>query len=54
MVPPAIPYGANSHGGDHAGPLRHPKPLTPAELHLMLEQEQEAVVRSLSRQCPTN
>ena len=27
-----------------AGPLRHPRPLTAAELHLQLEKEQEAVV----------
>lgn len=26
------------------GPLRHPKPLTPSDLHSMLEQEQEAMV----------
>jgi hypothetical protein len=27
------------------GPLRHPKPLTPSDLHLVLEKEQEAMVR---------
>lgn len=27
-------------------PIRHPRPLTAAELHLELEQEQEAVVCS--------
>ena len=26
------------------GPLRHPRPLTPAELYWQLEREQEAVV----------
>ncbi len=26
------------------GPLRHPRPLTAADLHLQLEKEQEAVV----------
>ena len=26
-------------------PVRHPRPLTAAELHLELEKEQEAVVR---------
>lgn len=29
------------------GPLRHPRPLTAAELHFELEREQEAVVRML-------
>lgn len=28
------------------GPLRHPKPLTPSDLHLVLEKEQEAMVRT--------
>ena len=28
-----------------AGPLRHPRPLTAADLHMQLEKEQEAVVR---------
>ncbi|KAL6409572.1 hypothetical protein AUP68_05947 [Ilyonectria robusta] len=32
--------------GPGPGPLRHPRPLTAAELHLALEKEQEAVVRS--------
>jgi hypothetical protein len=27
------------------GPLRHPKPITPSDLHLVLEKEQEAMVR---------
>ena len=27
-----------------AGPLRHPRPLTAADLHMQLEKEQEAVV----------
>lgn len=26
------------------GPLRHPQPLTPSDLHLVLEKEQEAMV----------
>lgn len=26
------------------GPLRHPKPITPSDLHLVLEKEQEAMV----------
>ncbi|GKZ40429.1 hypothetical protein AbraIFM66951_000193 [Aspergillus brasiliensis] len=31
-------------------PLRHPKPLTPSDIHSMLEQEQEAMVNRLSRE----
>lgn len=33
------------------GPLRHPRPLTAAELHMQLEKEQEAVVRPLFDNC---
>jgi hypothetical protein len=32
------------------GPLRHPKPLTPSDLHLVLEKEQEAMVNRLTRE----
>ncbi|EWY88985.1 hypothetical protein FOYG_09969 [Fusarium oxysporum NRRL 32931] len=32
------------------GPIRHPRPLTAAELHLQLEKEQEAVVNRLTRE----
>ncbi len=32
----------------HLGPLRHPRPLTAADLHMQLEKEQEAVVSSRS------
>ncbi|KAI4253588.1 MAG: hypothetical protein LQ352_003600 [Teloschistes flavicans] len=32
------------------GPLRHPQPLTAADLHLELEKEQEAVVNRLTRE----
>ncbi|KAH8887637.1 hypothetical protein GQ53DRAFT_286984 [Thozetella sp. PMI_491] len=32
------------------GPIRHPRPMTAAELHLQLEKEQEAVVNRLSRE----
>ncbi|CAI4213371.1 unnamed protein product [Parascedosporium putredinis] len=32
------------------GPLRHPRPLTAAELHQQLEREQEAVVNRLTRE----
>lgn len=36
--------GDNTGVGSGPGPLRHPRPLTAAELHLELEKEQEAVV----------
>lgn len=39
--------GDNTGVGSGPGPLRHPRPLTAADLHLQLEKEQEAVVRSL-------
>ncbi|KAE8351064.1 hypothetical protein BDV28DRAFT_137919 [Aspergillus coremiiformis] len=44
--------GVNDHGGvrSASGPLRHPKPLTPSDIHSMLEQEQEAMVNRLSRE----
>lgn len=29
---------------DFPEPLRHPKPLTPSDMHLVLEKEQEAMV----------
>ncbi|KAI9681807.1 MAG: hypothetical protein M1829_000552 [Trizodia sp. TS-e1964] len=32
------------------GPMRHPKPLTPSDIYLQLEQEQEAVVNRLTRE----
>jgi hypothetical protein len=31
-------------------PMRHPRPMTPAEMHLELEKEQEAVVNRLTRE----
>ncbi|KAJ5915980.1 hypothetical protein N7454_010887 [Penicillium verhagenii] len=34
----------------YAEPLRHPKPLTPSDLHLVLEKEQEAMVNRLTRE----
>ncbi|KAJ5907497.1 hypothetical protein N7495_000179 [Penicillium taxi] len=43
-------------GSDHGititaqGPLRHPKPLTPSDLHSALEKEQEAIVNRLTRE----
>ena len=36
----------NSAVGSGPGPIRHPRPLTAAELHSELEREQEAVVSS--------
>jgi hypothetical protein len=39
--------GDNTGVGTGPGPLRHPRPLTAADLHLQLEKEQEAVVSSL-------
>lgn len=36
--------GDNTGVGTGPGPLRHPRPLTAADLHLQLEKEQEAVV----------
>jgi hypothetical protein len=40
----AAPVGDNTGVGTGPGPLRHPRPLTAADLHLQLEKEQEAVV----------
>ena len=50
---PAMPAhgstaGDNSAVGAGPGPVRHPRPMTAAELHSELEREQEAVV-SVSR-----
>ncbi|KAF9886660.1 hypothetical protein FE257_011173 [Aspergillus nanangensis] len=58
MAPPLTSLPASVYTGpDQAasvrsvsGPLRHPKPLTPSDLHSMLEQEQEAMVNRLSRE----
>lgn len=52
MPPPALPlHSTNSAmtSADYQIPIRHPRPLTAAELHLELEKEQEAVVRWLRR-----
>ncbi|MCJ1409943.1 hypothetical protein MMC19_004027 [Ptychographa xylographoides] len=47
----AFPVSADNTGvGTGPGPLRHPRPLTAADLHLQLEQEQEAVVNRLTRE----
>ncbi|KAF3389118.1 hypothetical protein F1880_003289 [Penicillium rolfsii] len=41
------PLGRNENditSAAQVGPLRHPKPITPSDLHLVLEKEQEAMV----------
>jgi hypothetical protein len=45
--PPLSPglTGSGDRDGGSGLPMRHPRPMTPAELHLELEKEQEAVVR---------
>lgn len=55
--PPLSPAPAASSAApsvpsvDAAGvPMRHPRPLTAAELHLELEKEQEAIVNRLTRE----
>ncbi|KAL4750368.1 hypothetical protein BDW72DRAFT_176068 [Aspergillus terricola var. indicus] len=62
MSPPAGSVSQGPDSGDHtrvgfhtraratSGPLRQPKPLSPSEIHLILEQEQEAMVNRLSRE----
>ncbi|KFY86312.1 hypothetical protein V500_07702 [Pseudogymnoascus sp. VKM F-4518 (FW-2643)] len=40
----------NTGVGTGPGPLRHPRPLTAADIHLQLEKEQEAVVNRLTRE----
>ncbi|KAL1967018.1 hypothetical protein VTN77DRAFT_3542 [Rasamsonia byssochlamydoides] len=58
MGPPPIPMsspssnasGDNTGVGLGPGPLRHPRPMTAADLHLVLEKEQEAVVNRLTRE----
>ncbi|OJJ46630.1 hypothetical protein ASPZODRAFT_16385 [Penicilliopsis zonata CBS 506.65] len=62
MATPMVSHGPTAHatatpivvdhgnGGTGQGPLRHPKPLTAADLHLMLEKEQESMVNRLSRE----
>ncbi|KAJ5614169.1 hypothetical protein N7528_007823 [Penicillium herquei] len=46
------PLGSGEHDVTSAAqaPLRHPKPLTPSDLHLVLEKEQEAMVNRLTRE----
>ncbi|KAI4862753.1 hypothetical protein F4820DRAFT_429512 [Hypoxylon rubiginosum] len=48
--PPSSAPGQDNTGvGAGPGPLRHPRPLTAAELHSQLEQEQELLVNRLTR-----
>ncbi|RYP66384.1 hypothetical protein DL769_006046 [Monosporascus sp. CRB-8-3] len=47
MAPPSLLGQDNTGVGAGPGPLRHPRPLTAAELHSQLEQEQELLVRPL-------
>ncbi|KAL5365120.1 hypothetical protein BJX96DRAFT_179551 [Aspergillus floccosus] len=52
-LPASVYTGSSTENGSvrsASGPLRHPKPLTPSDLHSMLEQEQEAMVNRLSRE----
>ncbi|KAJ5666194.1 uncharacterized protein N7477_008642 [Penicillium maclennaniae] len=48
----SLPLGTSEAGitSTAQGPLRHPKPLTPSDLHLVLEKEQEAIVNRLTRE----
>ncbi|KAE8453624.1 hypothetical protein EG329_009135 [Mollisiaceae sp. DMI_Dod_QoI] len=50
MTTTAVAMGDNTGVGTGPGPLRHPRPLTAADLHLQLEKEQEAVVNRLTRE----
>ncbi|KAI2628712.1 hypothetical protein GGR54DRAFT_359931 [Hypoxylon sp. NC1633] len=49
MPPTSVPGQDNTGVGAGPGPLRHPRPLTAAELHSQLEQEQELLVNRLTR-----
>ncbi|RYO76400.1 hypothetical protein DL766_010439 [Monosporascus sp. MC13-8B] len=49
MAPPSVPGQDNTGVGAGPGPIRHPRPLTAAELHSQLEQEQELLVNRLTR-----
>ncbi|CAI7585618.1 unnamed protein product [Penicillium bialowiezense] len=52
LAPGSPPLGAGEYGitSTAQGPLRHPQPLTPSDLHLVLEKEQEAMVNRLTRE----
>ncbi|KAF2226299.1 hypothetical protein BDZ85DRAFT_315846 [Elsinoe ampelina] len=47
---PAMHHSPVFAHSEHGMPVRHPRPLTAAELHLELEKEQEAVVNRLTRE----
>ncbi|TID25018.1 Tubulin glycylase 3B [Venturia nashicola] len=47
--PPLSPV-TTSGSFENGVPVRHPRPMTPAELHMELEKEQEAVVNRLTRE----
>ncbi|KAI4262536.1 MAG: hypothetical protein L6R42_002294 [Xanthoria sp. 1 TBL-2021] len=50
-APSSNPMAADNSGvGRGPGPIRHPQPLTAADLHMQLEKEQEAVVNRLTRE----
>ncbi|KAL8725260.1 MAG: hypothetical protein Q9166_007462 [cf. Caloplaca sp. 2 TL-2023] len=50
-APSSNPVAADNSGvGRGPGPVRHPQPLTAADLHMQLEKEQEAVVNRLTRE----
>ncbi|KAF2271782.1 uncharacterized protein EI97DRAFT_437473 [Westerdykella ornata] len=51
LSPSLMGHSTLAQGTGYPGePLRHPRPLTAAELHLQLEKEQEAVVNRLTRE----
>ncbi|KAJ2903523.1 hypothetical protein MKZ38_009745 [Zalerion maritima] len=56
VASPTIPVSASGQAAQAAevreapGPLRHPRPMTAADLHHELEKEQEAVVNRLTRE----
>ncbi|KAK8855682.1 hypothetical protein PGQ11_011594 [Apiospora arundinis] len=49
MPPPPAPAARPDPAETGPGPIRHPRPLTAAELHQQLEQEQELLVNRLTR-----
>ncbi|OOQ85389.1 hypothetical protein PEBR_26311 [Penicillium brasilianum] len=52
LIQGSLPLGMSDHDitSTAQGPLRHPKPITPSDLHLVLEKEQEAMVNRLTRE----
>jgi hypothetical protein len=49
--PPLSPsMGGFMSSAEAAVPMRHPRPMTPAEMHLQCEKEQEAAVNRLTRE----